>query len=338
MKFSEIKVIGPKIGARGKKPGRMIDADNDGKCQEEGGKWVPCPPGVGDGHVINAAGEAIRKITKLTPTQKLIKQRRDNAASKAEKIAERAAESVTREHRFYAKEIPDLTDQLRNATSSAEKRDIRNHIITNIKSIIEHEYTGNDGQKYRTKIDNITVSEDGINIEGTILNHKGTQIGDFNRTIDTDAEQVEHVRLVLNETSQGLGLASQFNARNEILYKEMGIKTIYAGALSSPSGYKGATHWPRNGYDWADMRSKIEFLSTIQAAIRKHLAENTNGKSQYFDSTEQALQLKELADRAASESLGRTDRLTAGDLLHWPGADKWFQKAYSTIDYRRPIN
>lgn len=40
------KGLGPRIGDMGKP---MRDGDGDGKCQERGGKWVPCPPNVGNG-------------------------------------------------------------------------------------------------------------------------------------------------------------------------------------------------------------------------------------------------------------------------------------------------
>lgn len=42
------KALGSPIGT----PPKMIDGDGDGKCKEEGGKWVPCPPGVTRGSVL----------------------------------------------------------------------------------------------------------------------------------------------------------------------------------------------------------------------------------------------------------------------------------------------
>lgn len=43
------KGLGPRIGDMGKP---MRDGDGDGKCQERGGKWVPCPPNVSKGSFI----------------------------------------------------------------------------------------------------------------------------------------------------------------------------------------------------------------------------------------------------------------------------------------------
>lgn len=42
------KALGTPIGT----PPKMIDGDGDGKCKEEGGKWVPCPPGVTRGSIL----------------------------------------------------------------------------------------------------------------------------------------------------------------------------------------------------------------------------------------------------------------------------------------------
>ena len=54
--IQNVKVIGPKLG-RGK-PNGTRDGDGDGKCQEEGGKFIPCPPGAVAGTIFN-----INKIT-----------------------------------------------------------------------------------------------------------------------------------------------------------------------------------------------------------------------------------------------------------------------------------
>jgi hypothetical protein len=65
--FSElkIKVIGPRLDAKPSSSADMIDGDNDGKCQEENGKWVPCPPGVGEGSVLQSIdGESVADLDK----------------------------------------------------------------------------------------------------------------------------------------------------------------------------------------------------------------------------------------------------------------------------------
>jgi len=53
---SERKALGPSLGGRRTPASEMIDGDSDGKCQEEGGKWIPCPPGV-------RTGSALRRVS-----------------------------------------------------------------------------------------------------------------------------------------------------------------------------------------------------------------------------------------------------------------------------------
>jgi hypothetical protein len=55
-----VKIIGPSIGNIGKP---IIDGDNDGKCQEENGNWIPCPPGTG-------AIEALQRAASIKPWER----------------------------------------------------------------------------------------------------------------------------------------------------------------------------------------------------------------------------------------------------------------------------
>jgi len=43
-----VKIIGPSIGDAGKP---IIDGDLDGRCREQNGNWIPCPPGTGTGAI-----------------------------------------------------------------------------------------------------------------------------------------------------------------------------------------------------------------------------------------------------------------------------------------------
>lgn len=54
-----IKIIGPSIGDSGKP---IIDGDLDGRCREENGNWIPCPPGTGTGAV-----EALQQAASIKP-------------------------------------------------------------------------------------------------------------------------------------------------------------------------------------------------------------------------------------------------------------------------------
>jgi hypothetical protein len=54
-----VKIIGPSIGDAGKP---IIDGDLDGRCREQNGNWIPCPPGTGTGvtETLQQAASAIK--------------------------------------------------------------------------------------------------------------------------------------------------------------------------------------------------------------------------------------------------------------------------------------
>lgn len=354
MSFSDIasvKVVGPRIGAgRSSTPGKMRDADNDGKCQEENGKWIPCPPGVGDGNVINATGQAIRKIGEPIGKRPLVEQkpdriseRRKKAAEKLAKITELARQALPPTNVGYARDAKEIWDDLRNLPRNVGTRTERNRMVRELKESVSDAFSyaiiATDGTKYSVLLnkDSIVIDRDNqILITGEIFDSRGKKVGQFDRTINPLDKTVTHHVLTINDKHQGKGIAAQLNARNELLYKEFGIKRIKVEALSSTS-YKGATHWPRQGYDWATWRDRYDFLSVIESAVRKHKEKNRKGKSEFFDTNEQAEELAELVRRAKAEPFETANRLTAGDLLDWPGAEMAFKKALATMEFVRSI-
>lgn len=347
--IQSVKVIGPKIG-RGS-VASMRDGDGDGKCQEEDGKWIPCPPGVGDGNVIDAAGRAVRTIgesigkkpdSKPEPAHNTLTKAREKAAAKAAKIASAAQMHVPKERRAKAKELADLLEEYHSARSRAERREIVDNIHDAASEIFSHEITGLDGKQYKVEVHNVSYSYDVLNFDGSIyqVQEDGTlkDAGTFARNIETMSQRAIHESLFVREPYQDAGLASTINARNEILYKEMGITHIDTEGLSNKD-YKGATHWPKNGYNWSNLRSQTEFIATIQAAINFHKNNNVDGKSDYFDSNEQADEVAALLKEASAQAMRVTgpEALTAADLLNWPGAEDWFKRTHSIISYSRKI-
>lgn len=357
--ISSVKVLGPKLG-RGSAAPKMRDGDGDGKCQEEDGKWIPCPPGVSDGSVINAAGQALRRIgtpigesvQRTKPVSKpadQIAKARKKAAAKAEKIQKAAAKAVSDDQKDAAASIQDLLEDLVKRPRD-ERDEIRQDLTAAIETMFVHTVTGNDGKKYKTEIEEIRIHRgDGFTVDGQIFDSSGTMVGFFTRTYYQNDRKMEHYEMrFFHKKHQGLGLGSAINARNEQLYKEMGVKEIYLSGLSTPAGYKGATHWPKNGFNWKNLSAKREFTSTIRAAIERYrkvqngeTTDNTTADGLLFESMEQAQQLLDLLARANSEPMAGPatgpDLLEAGDLLHWPGAEEWFQRARANIEYKRDL-
>ena len=329
----------------------MRDGDGDGKCQEEDGKWVPCPPGVGDGNVIDAAGRAIRAIgkpigdkpdSKPEPAQHTLAKAREKAAAKAAKIAAAAESNVPKEKRVLAQELINNLDEYEMTRGREKKRMLMDDIHDAVVELFSHEIDGLDGKKYVTEVSGVHYEYGELKFSGYFYEVQADgrlkEAGSFNRTITPIVQKVEHDAMYIKEAYQGAGLGSSFNARNEILYREMGMTRITTEGLSNAT-HSGATHWPKNGFDWDNIRSQTEFIATVQAAVRFHRSNNTNGKSDYFDSNEQANEVEALLKEASAQAMRHTgpDRLTAADLLNWPGAEAWFKRSHSIISYAREL-
>jgi hypothetical protein len=92
------------------------------------------------------------------------------------------------------------------------------------------------------------------------------------------------------------------------------------------------------------MSDKAEFLSTVRAAVRRYKSATTGSDAdidpadkQLFDSMEQAEALLELLAQASAQPMTGDNLIMAGDLLNWPGAENWFQRARANIGYKRDI-
>jgi hypothetical protein len=485
---------------------KMRDGDNDGKCQEENGKWVPCPPGVGGGNVVDSAGNAVRKIgetigemaderqqlkdlakqyiafdadkidfTKFTQDQidelfdrrtplnngeriatflgilspeketrelysttkyrdeflearqiyddllddiktnyqrefarrqkearkaqlanlvnengqiepdalkAILDENRAKAAEKAEAILKDAEENITPKQRQAAKnadirgyfnaveeqedeyevwrsnwenENPEPSEsdyeteeEFDNAFDEwdrkytkditdrrAENEQIQDDIEQHLVDMFAHDIIGRDGQTYTTKVDYINMrGREGLVVNGTMYNEYGDPIGRFTRTIQQDFDgelEVHHDYLRIEDRYQKEGIASAFNARNEQLYRDMGIDYITTHGVSDTTGFKGATHWPKNGFDWDTDYDRSRMIETIREALAE--PDNTN----LFDSDVQKEIIAQLLDKASRQYLAQKDRITAADLLQWPGAERWFQDSNVSINYRRNL-
>jgi len=199
-------------------------------------------------------------------------------------------------------------------------------------AMFNHEFTGLDGKTYTTRIVHTRYNayDNSLSFRGEIYNENGTKIGFFDRDINTDNLSVYHSHLKVDKDYRDAGLASTINALNEQIYNRIGIETITVQGVSSPGGkdgYKGATHWPKNGFTWADDEEKNDFLRIIQRAIDEAPYEA------FRDPIERRI-LQELHDAAKNDY---NTTITPADLLNWPGAEEWFQEVAASINYRRDL-
>jgi hypothetical protein len=368
--ISSVKVIGTPIGSRPDPSKPIIDGDNDGKCQEEGGRWIPCPPGIGDGSVVDSVGRAIRKIssgdtdTKPKTLVGRIQQRREQAAQKAAKIREAAEKAVPQHKRDKIKKrsVNSLNNSLRNwqkeyekrhpapdkkdfadigrfsralndweraISSDFEKTELFNEIKDWTREMFSHEIVGRDGRKYGTVPRSPFVlfkKEPRIQVIGNIYNSSGDEVGGFSRTIGMDG-RISHNYLDIESNMQKAGIGSAFNGATEILYRDAGVSAIETSGLSD-SDHIGATHWAKNGFDWRNEGTKDVFVKVIEDAIDRY-EQRPERYKWMFDSQDQVNDLIIMLEQVKKEALTDPDRITAADLLGWPGAEKWFQRADS---------
>lgn len=199
-----------------------------------------------------------------------------------------------------------------------------------IETAFNHTMIGKDGKTYESIITRTYWSnDDGLTIKGGIYDTEtGKEIATYTRTLfaGNDPHTVYHDLLVFNEDHQGLGLASQFNAMNELIYQEIGINTITVTGASGQT-MNGATHWPANGFTWdPETDSKTEFLNLIEQAINEQAIQNPI----------EAAILNELIETARKQT-GYNSPLIAGDFIQWPEATQYFKNQNASFPYRRDI-
>jgi GNAT superfamily N-acetyltransferase len=235
--------------------------------------------------------------------------------------------------------------------------DREERLLEHFSDLLDGEFVAHDGKTYSSSVAMVDDVDGGVMVSGTLLDNRGNQVGTYDRVFNLEG-YVYHSHLRIYDEAQSRGIGSTFNARNEQLYRAMGYDEIRLQGSSSSNGYKGATHWPKNGYDWADDENKEKFLTIADAAIslfesdiraggdgainRAEIVGQDEagmpiyGQMPVFDSAEQAIELSELIAMARDEDL-ETGTIRAGDLLNWPGAEDFFAQREASIDYRRSI-
>jgi len=387
--ITSVKVIGAPIGGRRDPSKPLIDADNDGKCQEENGKWIPCPPGIGTGSVIDGAGRVIGRVAQQSDGGKYpewIAERRKRYKEKAAKIIEAAKRVVpkSKQDKYKRQNLKKISAQLDNwiaqyekkfprpkepekiAGLSPDQRDaailrhsqalaiyredmmtalyeenekLTKEIIGWAAGMFTHDFTDRSGNEIETTVNIARIDPAAVPprviIVGSIDEY-GLSIGTFNRTLHMDGS-VTHNNLDIDEDRQKDGIGSAFNAAVELLYRNTGFKKINTSGLSDDE-HIGATHWPKNGFDWRDERSKEQFLDIIESAVDSY---ERNPLPWMFTSEEHKDRILEALQRARREAMTDKDRITAGDLLDWPGAERFFQLVDlegTTINYTKVLD
>jgi hypothetical protein len=83
-------------------------------------------------------------------------------------------------------------------------------------------------------------------IEGYFTDQYGNSLGRFDRMLYLSDGSVEHKELVLQEFARRQGIATEFNAKMEEMYRQLGIDRIEVEAGLEDGGYV----WAKAGFDW----------------------------------------------------------------------------------------
>jgi GNAT superfamily N-acetyltransferase len=189
------------------------------------------------------------------------------------------------------------------------------------------------------------------------INDGTDDIGTFDRTIRAIQKDdgsivlyVDHDSLFIRDSYQGQGIGTAFNSELERIYRELGVSYIQTNASSSGGHYRtkyiGATHWPRSGFDWSDDFNKQEYIRVLDYLMEPDPESEemmpssmayVEGLSSgpppvgtdrfdiaYFSSVEEWENFVEAMEQARGESFDDENRIVAGDLVRWDGADDYF--------------
>lgn len=233
-----------------------------------------------------------------------------------------------------------------------------------LTSLFSFTAVGKDGEKYDFQVENVIDTWGSLMIQGGVyVSGYGIHVGTFERSFNDETGDVHHDHLIFSSEARSLGLASIFNARNEEIYRLMGFESISTAGLSNTEEYIGATHWPKNGFDWTDEWERDKFLDRINTFIqyweakkkadpskdvtiptKKQVLNASSGSWEdvqmdvpLFASQEELELIRKMVTMAKSQNFNDPSRMVADDLLQFSGAEEAFKHWKSTINYIRYI-
>ena len=202
---------------------------------------------------------------------------------------------------------------------SDEEKSIPKQIFDGKIKIGEEEYSSaiDTSNLFVSQLTNGSV-EKTFKFSGKVLDKDGNEVASFSRGInflDGKPVSVTHDGLYIKRVGQGLGVATALNARNEKLYKELGIPKVVVNASTSGDGkVRGITHWLRNGYSWDDSTSRNKVLKIIDKALQDSIIKDK----------EQESAVREIRESIRKNLSNLNDDINLESLANWDGADEWF--------------
>lgn len=163
-----------------------------------------------------------------------------------------------------------------------------------------------------------------VKVSGMITDDNGNPVGNFERRFfkdDNGRLMVEHELLELDDSVQGAGFATEFNARAEDYYISHGVQAIRVHAALDQGGYT----WASAGFDF-DPRpwSLKESKANITGRIDDYLSDTSPGRAPL--SPAQRERLTSIRDRLESKDHTDPDFPTPFEIASFgrtSGAETW---------------
>lgn len=238
-----------------------------------------------------------------------------------------------------------------------------------IAQVFEDTLEIKDGKTVDITPTEIAVNTGSVEVSGEFF--IGDQYaGRFSRTFfkqeGEDSLWVLHEVLFLEKDVQQLGIGRAFTSRWEEIYKSHGVSKILTnGASHRDNRWRGASHWPKQGFDWLNADSREQFfeylelipgseemlgLSREELATRVPRGVFVEGLSEgeppsgdllfdtpYFESVDSWVEFWETFKRARDEDFDDPYRVIPAELLAWAGADAFLMKHHAEVMYQKGV-
>jgi GNAT superfamily N-acetyltransferase len=181
-----------------------------------------------------------------------------------------------------------------------------------------------------SKVTSVGAYDKKIVVYGEVRDASGQYVGKFERQLTRQASGfvVEHKLLKLAEEAQGKGFAKRFIPMSEAYYINNGFKRIDVF-----TGWDGARHWARAGYDFNPGKRAMKSTFT-------HLALYAGARGFTDNSTPSGHKFNELMSKASPDwqvnPLTGQGRFTTSNPTFHPRGDSFpIPNDFATIGYTR---
>jgi DNA polymerase III epsilon subunit-like protein/GNAT superfamily N-acetyltransferase len=238
-----------------------------------------------------------------------------------------------------------LIDHLESSPRPSKKPIAGPVLMDDARSVFDGEIVGRDGRKYKIRVQQAILyhpddSTSSISVDGGVFDESGEEVATWTRNIRydkiTNRAHAFHKSFIVADGHRGRGIATAFNNRNDDLYSTLGFGDTLVDAASStsrarsPRRMTGVTHWARTGYDV----SRNKDWNALKNALEQIVKETRDGGELLDDGPIPPKTIRRIED--IIDDMNRTGfndpaRLTAGEILRWPGADQALASVYDGL-------